>query len=135
MLVRVVCARPVVEARGEGREGAVLGRHDPPLLVECRWEDRRATVVVRGEVDFATAGILAQQLDEVAGQQPELLTVDLGRTSFLDAAGLRVIARARRTLTPRCPLTLRSPTRHVRLVLEVSGLAGVCPIEEPGQSR
>ena len=47
------------------------------------------------------------------------------------AAGLRVIARARRTLTPRCPLTLRSPTRQVRLVLEVSGLAGVCPIEDP----
>jgi len=52
-----------------------------------------------------------------------------------DAAGLRVIARAHRELTPRCPLTLRSPTRQVRLVLEVSGLAGVCPIEEPGQSR
>jgi hypothetical protein len=49
----------------------------------------------------------------------------------LDAAGLRVIARARRTLPPRCPLTLRSPTRQVRLVLEVSGLAGVCPIEDP----
>ena len=63
----------------------MLGTHDPPLLVECRWE----------------------------------------------APGLRVIARARRTLTPRCPLTLRSPTRQVRLVLEVSGLAGVCPIEDP----
>jgi anti-anti-sigma factor len=102
----------------------VLGRHDPPLSVECRWEDRRATVVVRGEVDFATAGILARQLDEVAGQQPEHLTVDLGLTSFLDAAGLRVIARARRVLPPRCPLTLRSPTRHVRLVLEVSAWPG-----------
>ena len=113
------------------RESAVLGRHDPPLSVECSWDDRRATVVVRGEVDFATVGILARQLDEVAGQQPEHLTVDLGRTSFLDAASLRVIARARRTLTPRCPLTLRSPTRQVRLVLEVSGLAGVCPIEDP----
>ena len=62
----------------------MLGRHDPPLSVECRREDRRATVVVRGEVDFATSGILARQ---------------------------------------------------VRLVLEVSGLAGVCPIEEPGQPR
>ena len=109
----------------------MLGRHEPPLLVECRWEDRRATVIVRGEVDFATVGILARQLDEVAGQQPEHLTVDLGRTSFLDAAGLRVIARAYRALTPRCPLTLRSPTRQVRLVLEVSGLAGECPIEDP----
>ena len=26
-------------------------------------------------------------------------------------------------------------TRQVRLVLEVSGLAGECPIEEPGQPR
>ena len=67
----------------------------------------------------------------MAGQQPEHLTVDLGLTSFLDAAGLRVIARARRVLPPRCPLTLRSPTRQVRLVLEVSGLAGECPIEDP----
>ena len=74
-------------------------------------------------------------LDEVAGRQPEHLTVDLGRTSFLDAAGLRVIARAHRALTPRCSLTLRSPTRQVRLVLEVSGLAGECPIEKPGQPR
>ena len=47
----------------------MLGRHDPPLSVECSWDDRRATVVVRGEVDFATVGILAKQLDEVAGQQ------------------------------------------------------------------
>jgi anti-anti-sigma factor len=109
----------------------VLGRHEPPLSVECRWEDRRATVVVRGEVDFATVGILARQLDEVTRQQPEHLTVDLGQTSFLDAAGLRVIARAHRALTPRCPLTLRSPTRQVRLVLEVSGLAGECLIEDP----
>ena len=67
-----------------GGRGAVLGRHEPPLSVECRWEDRRATVVVRGELDFATVGILARQ---------------------------------------------------VRLVLEVSGLAGECPIEEPGQPR
>ena len=113
----------------------MLGKHEPPLSVECRWEDRRATVVVRGEVDFATVGILARQLDEVTDQQPEHLTVDLGRTSFLDAAGLRVIARAHRALTTRCPLTLRSPTRQVRLVLEVSGLAGECPIEEAGQPR
>jgi hypothetical protein len=111
MLIQVGLRQP----GGEGREGAVLGKHEPPLSVECRWEDRRATVVVRGEVDFATVGILARQLDEVAGQQPEHLTVDLGRTSF--------------------PLTLRSPTRQVRLVLEVSGLAGECPIEETGQPR
>jgi anti-anti-sigma factor len=115
------------------RESAVLGRHDPPLSVECRWDDRRAMVVVCGEVDFATAGILARQLDEVASQEPERLTVDLGGTSFLDAAGLRVIARARRVLAPSCPVLLRSPTRQVRMVLEVSGLAELCPVEEPGQ--
>jgi anti-anti-sigma regulatory factor len=105
----------------------VLGRHEPPLSVECRWEDRRATVVVRGEVDFATVGILARWRPSNPSTSPSTWA----GTSFLDAAGLRVIARAHRALTPRCPLTLRSPTRHVRLVLEVSGLAGECPIEDP----
>ena len=119
----------------------MLGRHDPPLSVECRWEDRRATVVVRGEVDFATAGILAQQLDEVAGQQPEHLTVDLGQTSFLDAAGLRVIAHvtaegqpmpgvtAAIALFERCGLRLAiassSPLRLIDAVCDRLGLTRI----------
>src|ERR1700750_29565 len=135
MLIQVVCAGPWSRHAARGGRGAVLGRHDPPLSVECHWEDRRATVVVRGEVDFATAGILARPLDEVACQPPEHLTVDLGLTSCLRAAGLRLTARARRVLTPRCPLTLRSPTRQVRLVLEVSGLGGGRSIQGPRQPR
>jgi len=111
----------------------VLGRHDPPLSAECHWDGHRATVVVCGEVDFATAGILARQLEEVASQEPEHLIVDLSRTSFLDAAGLRVLARVHRLLTPRCPVTLRSPTRQVRMVLEISGMLELCPIEESSQ--
>ena len=92
------------------RESAVLGRHDPPLSVECSWDDRRATVVVRGEVDFATAGILARQLDEVGQTQSGAI---LGTPSYMapeQAAGkskelgpawdiyaLGVIARAGRS--------------------------------------
>ena len=63
MLVQVVCAGLVWRAGG-WRESAVLGRHDPPLSVECSWDDRRATVVVRGEVDFATVGILAKTSED-----------------------------------------------------------------------
>jgi anti-anti-sigma factor len=110
-----------------------MGRHDPPLSVGCRWDGRRVTVIVCGEVDFATASLLARQLETVAGQEPEHLTIDLGQTSFLDAAGLRVIIQARQALPPSCPVMLRSPVRHVRMALEVSGLSVLCPIEEPGQ--
>jgi hypothetical protein len=37
----------------------------PPLAAVCRWDDGQATVNVSGEVDFATAGILARCPDEV----------------------------------------------------------------------
>lgn len=57
--------------------------------------------------------------------------IDLAATSFLDAAGLRVIARARQALAPGCPVVLRSPARQVRLALELGGLAAVCVIEKP----
>jgi anti-anti-sigma factor len=106
---------------------------EPPLSVECRWEGRQVTVAVRGEVDFATADVLAGHLDDAVRSEPERLTLDLARTTFLDAAGLRLIARARRALAPTCPITLRSPTRQVRIALEASGLAGLCPIDDPAQ--
>ena len=110
---------------------------DPALSVLCRWDGRTATVTVSGEVDFATAGILSAQLDEVVSQEPDHLIVDLGQTCFIDAAGLRAIARARQALPEQCQVTLRSPTRQVRKIIEISGLITLCPIEEtgpPGQS-
>ena len=110
-----------------------MRRRDLALAVECHWDGRRATVVVSGEVDFASAGILARHLDEVTCQEPGQLIVDLSRTSFLDAAGLRVIARVRRVLAPQCPVVLRSPVRQVRMILEISGLAELCTIEDPGE--
>lgn len=47
-----------------------MGRHDPPLSVGCGCYNRQATVRVSGEVDFATAGILARQLEDVTGGNP-----------------------------------------------------------------
>jgi hypothetical protein len=57
-----------------------MGRHDAPLSVECRWGDRRVTVVVCGEVDFVTAGLLAEKLEQVVSQEPGHLTINLGWT-------------------------------------------------------
>lgn len=105
---------------------------DPPLSVLCRWDGRTATVTVCGEVDFATASILSSQLDEVISQEPDRLIIDLSQMSFIDAAGLRVIIRARHALPPQCQLTLRSPGRMARTVIEVTGLIALCPIEEAG---
>jgi anti-anti-sigma regulatory factor len=51
--------------------------------------------------------------------------IDLAATSFLDAAGLRVTARARKALPAGFPVVLRAPARQVRLALEFGGLAAV----------
>jgi anti-sigma B factor antagonist len=110
----------------------VTRRDDPPLSVRCRWDGSRATVTVCGEVDFATAGALSRHLDEVIRRGPDCLILDLGPTDFIDAAGLRVLARVRHALPPQCQVILRSPSRQVRKALEISGLTALYPDEQPG---
>lgn len=110
-----------------------MGRRDSPLSAQCRWEGHRAVVTVCGEVDFATADTLAQCLEDVVCRGPEHVVIDLARTSFLDAAGLRVISWARQKLAHDCPLVLRAPTRQVRMALEIGGLTRQCPIEDSGR--
>lgn len=104
-------------------------RHDPPLSVRCHWTGRAATVTVCGEVDFATAGILTQQLSEIAAREPDRLVIDLGEVEFLDAAGVHAITRTRHALPEHCPLVLQSPAPQVRKVLEMTGLDSLCTIQ------
>jgi len=104
----------------------------PPLAAVCRWDDGQATVSVSGEVDFATAGILARCPDEVTRRAPRRLVIDLAATSFLDAAGLRVTARARKALPAGFPVALRAPARQVRLAREFGGLARSASSRHPG---
>jgi anti-anti-sigma factor len=103
--------------------------HVPPLSVRCHWNGRAATVIVCGDVDFATVSILSQRLSQVAARKPDRLVIDLSEARFIDAACVRALTRTRHALPGHCALVLRSPPRQVRRVLEVSGLDSLCTIE------
>jgi anti-sigma B factor antagonist len=93
--------------------------------------DRGAVIVVRGEIDLATAPAFRAALDEAldgAGR----VEVDLRDTSFMDSSGLAALLAAHRRLGPSQALVLRNPTREVRLALDISGLDALLDIRTNG---
>ncbi len=66
---------------------------DYELTVEVRYGPRYVLVTVAGEMDIATVHQLHDWLGALAGGGRPLI-VDLDRVTFIDAAGLRVLAGA-----------------------------------------
>lgn len=93
----------------------------------------RAVLGIRGEVDMLTAPDLGALVDAVIDQGYRFVVLDLAALDFMDASGLRVIARAARRLNPTAgEVALRSASRMVRRMLELTGLTGVVRLEHPG---
>jgi anti-sigma B factor antagonist len=89
------------------------------------------TVVLKGELDMATAPELAERLKEVAATGQHEVTVDLGELEFMDSQGINVLLHARATLHSQGRgLTIRSPRPLVARVLETTGLLKLLTGEE-----
>jgi anti-anti-sigma factor len=92
----------------------------------------RAVLGIRGEVDILTAPDLGALVDAVIDQGHRFVVLDLAALDFMDASGLRVIARAARRLNPAAgELAIRSPSRMVRRILDLTGLTAVVRLEHP----
>lgn len=71
-------------------------REDRGLQVSL-WPDRdRVLVVVSGELDIASVGVLQQALDELRSAEWRNVVLDLRELSFIDAWGLTLLLRAER---------------------------------------
>jgi anti-anti-sigma factor len=64
-----------------------------PFSVEATGGSGPATVLVRGELDAATAPELGDRLEEIARSGRDV-DLDLSDTSFIDSAGIRVLVRS-----------------------------------------
>lgn len=82
----------------------------------------RVTAV--GEIDSTSAPVLRQQLDTLLdGDDVREFTVDLGRVTFLDSAGLCVLAAAhRRALHQDVRMRVLASSRAVIRPLQITGL-------------
>jgi anti-anti-sigma factor len=94
---------------------------------------RRIIVQVKGEVDVATSARLADTIAramERAAEGKVELVIDLARLSFIDVSGLNVLVlAARRARAGGGTLVLRSPSRHVRRLLDVLRLDADLAVE------
>lgn len=98
----------------------------------------REQVIVAGEVDLATAGLLRGALLAAVGRGGvgQVLQVDLSRVSFLDASGIGVLIEAR-LAADRSGMSflLHNPRGMVRRVLEASGATTALGTPPAGRPR
>jgi anti-sigma B factor antagonist len=80
-------------------------------------------VTAAGEIDSTSAPVLRQHLDALLDGDVRELTVDLGQVSFLDSAGLCVLATAhRRAVRQDVRMRVLASSRAVIRPLQITGL-------------
>jgi anti-sigma B factor antagonist len=85
--------------------------------------DAGASVVVRGEVDMATAPQLRDALLELVDGGATRIVLDCRGLDFLDSSGIGVLIAVRKRLGDDGALVLDAPPAHVRKVLELTGVS------------
>jgi anti-sigma B factor antagonist len=93
------------------------------LELESRGSADGASVVVRGEVDMATAPQLRDALLELVDGGASRIVLDCRGLDFLDSSGIGVLIAVRKRLGDDGSLTLDAPPAHVRKVLELTGVS------------
>ena len=103
-----------------------------PLRISCSEDEQAWIIAVSGELDLATAPLLAGVFEKImvrepSESRPELLVVDLTELSLLSAAGLTVLY-ATHQLAAEVGLRLRLVTSGrspAARALRISGLGSV----------
>ena len=91
-------------------------------------------IVVRGEVDIATAGELAACMEQALELGPPVL-VDLSQVTFLDSTGLSVIVRAlERYDYAEGSIQLIDPPPTVQRTLEITNIIDLVSIDHRSES-
>ena len=101
------------------------------LTVDTVSTDSALRVVCAGEVDCSTAPALRRALDDAFAVGARAVTVDLEAVTFLDSAGLSVLAVAHRAADQSgTRLRVLVATRAVTRALQVTGLWELLGVEQ-----
>lgn len=88
-------------------------------------------VTAAGEIDSSSAPALERRLAAVLAGEPERLTIDLRAVTFLDSAGLCVLAAThKRTREQQIALRVLASTRAVIRPLQITGLWQLLGVEQ-----
>jgi anti-sigma B factor antagonist len=108
---------------------------DPPtselVSVDVALSGPGAIVTVAGEIDSTSAPILRDRLDSLLETEIAELTVDLTAVTFLDSAGLCVLAAAhRRAIRQDVAMRVLASSRAVIRPLQITGLWNLLNAEQ-----
>lgn len=106
------------------------------VTIEVSVTGTATVVTAAGEIDSTTAPVLRQHLEALLDSDVRELTVDLGQVSFLDSAGLCVLATAhRRAVRQDVHMRVLATSRAVVRPLQITGLWELLHAEQftPGQ--
>ncbi len=105
--------------------GAVFG-------LTTRYTGRQVVVTLRGEIDMLTAPTFASVLDSLFDAGRRDIVVDLAELEFMDASGLRLIGpMSARLRNAGRSLTIRSPSRMVRRLLDITAMGDLIERDPP----
>jgi anti-sigma B factor antagonist len=93
------------------------------LDLECNVNGDVATVIVRGEVDVASASRLRELLHDLVNADARRIVLDCHGLEFLDSSGIGLLVAVRKRMGDGGELVLDSAPAHVRKVLELTGVA------------
>jgi anti-anti-sigma factor len=94
--------------------------------------DGGAEVIVRGEIDIATAGQLRTVLIRSSAISRHLI-IDMSRVEFMDAAGLHVLEEMLDRVRSTGSIELVGASKQVDRLLTISGLADQLQTRPPGR--
>src|SRR5487761_2372007 len=101
-----------------------VAKLDSVFMSPAEWDAINAVIWLRGEHDISTLPALHSVLLRAIGHDDADLTLDLSEVMFIDAATIGTIIRTREFLRFWSrSLSLRSPSRFARRVLELCDLA------------
>ncbi len=111
---------------------------DPPISdlisVDVARTGQTARVSAAGEVDSTSSSVLREQLEALLDDDVRELTVDLGKVTFLDSAGLCVLAAAhRRSVRQGVAMRVLASSRAVIRPLQITGLWELLKAERVGE--
>jgi anti-sigma B factor antagonist len=94
----------------------------PNFSVDVVHLDGSAELVVTGELDISTGAALRCAVAKVVGPHLRGVTIDVGRLTFVDVAGLRAIVGAQEmSVTAGAEFTLASVGSRTQRVIQLAG--------------
>jgi anti-anti-sigma factor len=100
--------------------------------VDTELTGRAARLIVRGELDLATAGIFADALRAAWSRDLDRIEIDLRELTFIGSAGVAAILEANtRARDAGCALTLVRGPQPVHRIFELTGIEGQFAFRQP----